>query len=118
MRRGHIPFTLAAAFLVAAAAPPAKPDATVQAVQKTHAEWERCVADAAVKYDDQTSDVMSVAAAIQSMCSSDFIKYILMFPRGPHDLSVFQEAKDTLDEVTREIAAKVLMLRAEHRASQ
>ncbi|MGD0109642.1 MAG: hypothetical protein ABSC06_37300 [Rhodopila sp.] len=118
MRRGHIAITLAAASLLAAAPPPAKPDTTVQAVEKTHAEWEGCVADAASKYDDRTSDVMSVAAAIQSMCSTDYIKYILMFPRGPHDISVFQQARDTRDEVTREIAAKVLMLRAEHSVRQ
>ena len=77
---------LAAASLVAAAASPAKPDATVQAVQKTHVEWEGYVIDAASKYDDRTSDVMSVAAAIQSICKSDYIKYILMFPHGPDDI--------------------------------
>jgi hypothetical protein len=118
MQRSDIAITLAIAFLVAAAPPPAKPDAVVQAVQKTHAEWEGCVADAAGKYDDRTSDIMSVAAAIQSICSPDYIKYVSMFPRGPHDISVFQQAKDNIDEVTREIAAQVLMLRAEHRACQ
>ncbi len=79
---------------------------------KAHEGWEECVADFAAKYDDRTSDVMSVAAAIQSMCSHKYIALLLTIPRGPRDIGVVQEAKDERDDITREIAGKVLMMRA------
>jgi hypothetical protein len=76
--------------------------------------WEDCVDAAADKYDDRTSNVMSVAAAIQSMCSGTFTEFLSSIPRGEDDIGIIQEAEDNRDRLTREIAAKVLIMRASH----
>jgi hypothetical protein len=115
MRRSHIAIALAAlASGGATPAPSAKPDVRLEAMDQGLAQWEDCVDAAADKYDDRTSDVMSVAAAIQSMCSRKFIEFLSNIPRGGDDIGIIQEAEDNRDGLTREIAAKVLIVRASH----
>ena len=115
MRRSHIAIALAAlASGGAALAPSAKPNVTLEAMDKALDAWEDCVDTAADKYDDRTSDVMSVAAAIESMCSRKFIEFLSSIPREGDDIGIIQEANDNRDRLIREIAAKVLVVRASH----
>jgi hypothetical protein len=44
--------------------------------------WSVCVRAAAKRYDDRKSDVMSIAAALQSMCHPEYVQTIEAYGRG------------------------------------
>ena len=117
MRRSYLAITLAAlasggAALASSTQTSIEPDGAMQAIDKAYDDWEKCTDTAINNYDDRTSDVISVATAVQFMCSNTYIVFLQQFPSGPHDIGVAQQARVNLSEVIREIAAKVLVERA------
>jgi hypothetical protein len=62
--------------------PPPSADATQQDKDAAERALISCLFNAAKQNDDQTSDVMSVAVGIKSMCHSQFVRYVATYTRG------------------------------------
>ena len=100
-----------------AAPPPPPPRASEAAINASLQEYMNCLRGAANKYDDGTSDILSIAASIQGACYTQFRDAIRLTVQGDNQYVQNSVMKRADGDRLSTAAAVVAQERARRRSS-